>query len=416
MRIAYLTQSYPPVVSGAAIVVKGLAEAMARRGHQVLVLTSSENGSPYQTIKPNLTVIHFRSYRNPLRVGQSVALWPHAGILAALRQFRPDLIHSHEPFQFSHSGRVYARWAGIPIALTAHQLPWFVSAYLPKLKMLDEVIENFFWIYSRLIIHRFDAVIAPSETVASVLAQKTGIKPQVIGFGLDPANFYPGQLSEESASSLREKFGLPRDVSVLLHVGRLDLDKHADVMIRAAALVMQKYPVHLLVVGDGTERARLIQLCQKLGIGQRCHFPGFIEHADGLPDIYRMSSVFINASGIETQGLVYLEAAACGLPIAAVRATCVPEIVHDGQNGFLARPGDVQELAACIERLVSDPVKAHAMGLEGSLLARKFSVQGSIDAHEQLYLENIQFNSTAEGIYRRAKSRRVRLKRSSDSN
>ena len=92
MRIAYLTQSYPPVVSGAAIVVKGLAEAMARRGHQVLVLTSSEHGSPYQTIKPNLTVIHFRSYRNPLRVGQSVALWPHAGILAALRQFRPDLI------------------------------------------------------------------------------------------------------------------------------------------------------------------------------------------------------------------------------------------------------------------------------------------------------------------------------------
>src|SRR5512143_3698096 len=100
MKIALLAQSYPPMVSGAAIFVQTLAEGMARRGHQVLVLTASDRPSGYSESKGNLTIRRVRSLRNPFRVGQRFALWPFREIAAALEAFQPDVIHLHDPFQF----------------------------------------------------------------------------------------------------------------------------------------------------------------------------------------------------------------------------------------------------------------------------------------------------------------------------
>ena len=76
MRIAYLAQSYPPMVSGAAIVAEKLAMEMAQRGHQVLVIAASDKDHPYITLQKNLTVIRLRSIYNPMRVGQRFLLFP----------------------------------------------------------------------------------------------------------------------------------------------------------------------------------------------------------------------------------------------------------------------------------------------------------------------------------------------------
>ena len=78
MRIAYLTQSYPPMISGAAILVERLAKSMARRGHQVLVIAASDKAYPYRSYQENLTVVRLRSVHNPLRVGQRFLVYPRA--------------------------------------------------------------------------------------------------------------------------------------------------------------------------------------------------------------------------------------------------------------------------------------------------------------------------------------------------
>jgi glycosyltransferase involved in cell wall biosynthesis len=106
----------------------------------------------------------------------------------------------------------------------------------------------------------------------------------------------------------------------------------------------------------------LMEQCQSLGIGMRSHFPGFISTQDGLAEVYRLGTFFATASEIETQGLVLLEAAASGLPIIAARATCVPEIVRHGLNGYLAEPGDVEGLGRAMARVLSSPAEANAMG------------------------------------------------------
>ncbi len=87
-----------------------------------------------------------------------------------------------------------------------------------------------------------------------------------------------------------------------------------------------------------------MKLCDSLGITDRVKFTGCISLQDGLPEIYRAASLFVSASEIETQGIVLLEAAASGLPIAAVHATCIPEIVHHGVNGYLAESGDLKRI------------------------------------------------------------------------
>lgn len=93
----------------------------------------------------------------------------------------------------------------------------------------------------------------------------------------------------------------------------------------------------------------------------------------------------MTASEIETQGLALLEAAACGLPIVAVNATCIPEVVRDGINGYLAAPGSVKELAEYIKKLLADPALAQALGQAGSQLSREFCLEKTLGTYETLY-------------------------------
>ena len=149
MRIAYLTQSYPPMISGAAMFASQLANAMAERGHQVLVIAASDRDQPYLVQNGNLTVLRLRSHHNPLRVGQRFLLYPRRATLKALREFQPDLIHTHEPLQMGNLGIEYAREAHIPITLTNHQLPWFAASYLPDKFGIRDLVENILWMYAR---------------------------------------------------------------------------------------------------------------------------------------------------------------------------------------------------------------------------------------------------------------------------
>jgi glycosyltransferase involved in cell wall biosynthesis len=109
-----------------------------------------------------------------------------------------------------------------------------------------------------------------------------------------------------------------------------------------------------------------------------------------------MASVFVTASEIETQGLVLLEAAACGLPIVAFKATCIPDIVKDGINGYLAKPGDVIELAAHVHKLIAEPKLARECGKASLSIARDFCRERALNTHEAIYLQVISQKARAD--------------------
>jgi len=394
MRIAYITQSYPPMVSGASLVAKSLAEHMAQRGHKVLVIAASERGESYRSINGNLTVLRLLSYHNPFRIGQRFMLFPQRTFMNALGDFRPDVIHSHDALLLGILSLAYRHKQNIPAVLTTHALPNFAAKYLPAvLSRYQPLLETSLWVYAWWILRQYDAVTSPTPTTSNMIFGMTKVHTLSISNGVDLDSFAPSQLTPDCKIALCHKLGIPGNVPVILHVGRLDIDKRADLVIKAAAYAMHNAEAHLLIVGDGRQKPTLLQMCRSLGIEKQCHFTGYISMETGLPEIYRLADLFVTASEIETQGIVLLEAAASGLPIVSVRATCIPEVVQDGVNGFLTEPADDIALGKAITTLLRDPVKAKKMGSAGRRLVMEHDSRTTFDKYEHLYADLIRDKS-----------------------
>jgi len=280
----------------------------------------------------------------------------------------------------------YAKHTHIPVTLTTHQLPWFVASYLPK--RLKPIVEKTFWAYARISLKRYTNLISPTQTIAKIIEEMIGLTPYVVSYGLDLQTFHP-PLHPDLVADSRKKLNLPSNIPLILHVGRLDADKSVDNVIRAAAPAIRESEAHLLIVGDGKQKQNLIRLCRETGIRERVHFTGFI-HPSSLPEIYRLADIFVTASEIETQGIVLLEAAASGLPIVAVDATCISEVVHDRVNGFLVRSGDIRGFSGALLSLTNDPKGARKIGMNGRTLVSEQDIQNSWALHEDLYLEITQ--------------------------
>lgn len=393
MRIAYICQSYPPMISGASLAVQRLAEGMAARDHVVLVMTASERGEAYTEEFDNLKVRRLRAFQNPLRVDQSFLLWDRNIISAEFKEFKPQILHLHDPLNLGVAGLVTARRLQIPVALTLHQVPRFVSAYLPNVPALQNTVESGLWSYGSWLLQQCEKVIVPSHAIAEEIHSHDIQRPNVISNGIDLHTFNPDPPDPGERETLCLRYGLDPDLPVVLHVGRLDVDKQANLVIRASAQAINQVDAQLLIVGDGRQREELIELCANLGIGRFCHFPGFVETNGDLPGLYRLAAVFVTASEIETQGLVILEAMASGLPVVAIKATCIPELVQDNVNGYLSQPGEVGQMSEQVLRILMSPNRAKEMGRVSRALAQEHSIDKSIDNHEELY-QSIHINST----------------------
>ena len=393
MRIAYICQSYPPMISGASLAVQRLAEGMAARDHVVLVMTASERGEAYTEEFDNLKVRRLRAFQNPLRVNQSFLLWDRNIISAEFKEFKPQILHLHDPLNLGVAGLVTARRLQIPVALTLHQVPRFVSAYLPNVPALQNTVESGLWSYGSWLLQQCEKVIVPSHAIAEEIHSHDIQRPNVISNGIDLHTFNPDPPDPSERETLCLRYGLDPDLPVVLHVGRLDVDKQANLVIRASAQAINQVDAQLLIVGDGRQREELIELCANLGIGRFCHFPGFVETNGDLPGLYRLAAVFVTASEIETQGLVILEAMASGLPVVAIKATCIPELVQDNVNGYLSQPGEVGQMSEQVLRILMSPNRAKEMGRVSRALAQEHSIDKSIDNHEELY-QSIHINST----------------------
>ena len=217
MKLAFLTQSYPPMVSGASLFAGQLAKGMANRGYTVLVIAASDRGAAYLTQSENMSVLRLHSANNPLRVGQRFLLPVRRAVLQALHEFQPDLIHTHDPFQMGLTGVSYARRTGIPITLSIHQLPWFVASYIPNVDGLRDRTEALLWNYARWVLQKFTTVLTPTQTITDIVTERTGICPQTISYGLGLRAFSASPLSIDFEQTLRNNLGLPPRVPVLLH-------------------------------------------------------------------------------------------------------------------------------------------------------------------------------------------------------
>jgi glycosyltransferase involved in cell wall biosynthesis len=189
--------------------------------------------------------------------------------------------------------------------------------------------------------------------------------------------------SGQDANYLRQRYNLPNK-PILLFVGRLDKEKNVDLVIRALASIDSKIAPHFLIAGKGYEMENLRQLARELKIEDRVTFAGFVSDED-LPFLYNTATVFINAGIAELQSLVVMEAMATGLPVIGVNAMALPELIHDGENGYLFPAGDIGKLASCIQKIFSNAEQREIMAKKSLEIIANHDVEKTMSRFESLY-------------------------------
>ena len=358
LRVLIVTDQYEPMVGGVPTVTRELARGLAERGHAVEVLAPSSSGRSATRSGGRLTVARRGSVRWPWYEDQRLGFLSRAAAGELIGGFAPDVVHVHSPLTLGAAARSAARRRRVPVVYTNHYLPANVHPTAERGDRADRaaarrlpgaLLDAGFYGYLTAFANRCDRVTAPTAT-ALLLLRDHGLRApsQVVSNGIDLDVYSPGAADE----SLRRRYALPDGRPLILSVGRLSPEKRADVLIEAVA-AQDAADTVLALAGSGPDEARLRELAARLGVSARVRFLGFVPGTD-LPGLYRLADVFATASEAELQSLVTMEAMASGLPVVAVSAGALGELVHAGENGFLARPGRATDMAGSFDLLCRD--------------------------------------------------------------
>lgn len=257
-----------------------------------------------------------------------------------LKAEKPDLIHAHGT-RASSNTLWAARSLKIPLIYTVHG--WsFHDDQQPLVRRLRILGERYLTSRSNLNI----AVSASNRQ--SGLDHIPGLKALVINNGIDQQRFSPSG----TFGNIRQELNIPADALLVLFIARFTAHKQPLTLIRAFREALPSLPwMHLLMVGDGDQKAEGVQLAKELSLEGKLSFQAFRQD---VPDILAAADIFVLPSLWEGLPIGLLEAMAMGKAVIATRVDGTKEVVQPEINGLLVEPGDTAALAAALVRLGKD--------------------------------------------------------------
>lgn len=292
-----------------------------------------------------------RGYRQLLAEGQQL-----------IEQYQIELLHANSaaPCQWLVP---LARRNGIPVLAHLH------ARYLLRDRL-------------SLRLHGVDLAVGVSQPVVEGLLADglPDYRVTVVPNGIDVA-----RLEAQAPSALRERFGIPAQAPLLAAVGSLIARKGIDLLLHALHRVHEAgFAAHLVVIGEGPERANLERLSDRLGLNQCVHFVGECSEPAGL--LRSGVDMLVSGAREEVFGLVLAEGGCMGLPVVAPRVGGIAEVIEHGKTGVLVAPNSAQTLAEGILTLLQHPERAKAMGEAGRLRVHKrFTAQANAHAIQDCY-------------------------------
>jgi glycosyltransferase involved in cell wall biosynthesis len=322
-----------------------------------------------------------------MHVGVYYPIFPHAAIDQMFKTFKPDIVHIHDHYPMSVIIMNRARQRGIKVMGTNHFLPENLAPYFPLYRIARRFSVWALWTWMKVTFNQLNLITTPSQTAANILCS-VGLRPPVvpISCGVDLGIFNTRLAGERPA--IREQYGLPLDKPVLAFVGRVDGEKRLDVILKAIKLSGCD-DLHMLLVGKGAAMDEVKKMVHDLGLTGRIHFPGFIA-SEELPRVLNAVDMFTMPSEAELLSIATLEAMGCGLPILAANSRALPELVDQGVNGYLFKPGNAEDAAHYIKELVMHPERRPEMGQASLKKVQHHSIQNTYDSYEKVYIDLIR--------------------------
>jgi len=375
MNILMMTNTFTPHVGGVSRSVEAFTAAYRKRGHRVLVVAPVFENMP----EDEVDVVRIPAIQHFNGSDFSVVLPIPGFVTSAVEAFKPDIVHSHHPFLVGRTALRMARRYELPLVFTHHTMYEQYTHYVPgDSKALKRFVINLSTSYGNIC----DQVFAPSESVDSVLRERGVEAPiDVIPTGVQLERFARG-----SGPGFRSAMEIPEDAFVVGHLGRLAPEKNLDFLGKAlAAFLKSEKRAHFLVVGRGPSEKAIRDFFIGKGMADCLHVAGILEHPL-LASAYRAMDVFAFASKSETQGMVLTEAMAAGVPVVALDAPGVREVVVDHRNGRLLHSGTIAEFSSALQWVASLAPEQMQQLKEGAKnTAEQFSIGRSADKALALY-------------------------------
>lgn len=367
MNILMMTNTYLPHVGGVARSVQTFSEEYRKLGHNVLVVAPefTELGGAVPDGDERF-VVRLPAIQKFNGSDFSVGLPLLAGFDDRLTEFEPDIVHAHHPFLVGDTALRFAAGKGLPVVFTHHTLYEQYTHYVP---FDSPGLKHFVIELSTRFANICDGVIAPSESIAELIRERGVESPiRVVPTGIDLVAFAGG-----NGDTIRKSRGIPANALVIGHVGRLAPEKNLEFLARSVSGFMVDHPdSHFLVVGAGPSAGTIRKVFERAGLAERLHLIGK-QSGQALYDAYGAMNVFAFSSRSETQGMVLAEAMAAGLPVVALDASGVREVLRDGANG-IQLPGDASpaDFSRALATLAKDENRA-SMRRSARETARGFS-------------------------------------------
>lgn len=339
LRVAVVTETYPPEINGVAMTLERMVKALQSREHQIQLIRPRQHAADFPASEDNLEQVLRPGVPIPRYAGLKVGLPAKSALHRLWSLRRPDVVNVATEGPLGWSAVHVANKLRIPVASDFHTNFHSYSRHY-GFGWLKKPVMN----YLRKLHNQSRVTLVPSLSMRRDLEAAGYRNVEVVARGVDAQLFSPGRRS----AALRRSWGLEEGDLAVIHVGRLAPEKNLPLLIRAFEAIADKRPgARLVLVGDGPELPAL-----------RASHPEFVfagpRRGEDLADHYASGYLFLFPSLTETFGNVVLEAMASGLPQVCFDYAAAAEHVGHGENGLKAVHGDEAAFVAAAVNLASN--------------------------------------------------------------
>jgi glycosyltransferase involved in cell wall biosynthesis len=382
MQILFANYEYPPIGGGGGVVMAALAAELAKRGHDVTVLTSRAFGLPAESVEEGVRVVRvpvfFRRHMAVANLASMAAYLPMA-FFRGLRLGRNrafDVINTHFVVPTGPVGDWLSRRLQIPNVLSVHG----GDLYDPS-KPTSPHRHGFLRSPIRRMLVRADAVVAQSRDTRTNVSQIYGAKRPVelvpLGIARPPAR----------VRARRAAYGIPENAFVMATVGRIVPRKATTQLVQVLAAAGHE-DMYLAIIGDGPESENVMRTAHEAGVAHRVKMLGHVTERQKYAAL-GMSDIFVSTSQHEGFGLVYLEAMAYGLPIVCYDRGGQVDFLSTPATGALVKLNDTEHFTRAVMDLYGSPERRGQIRRHNLAAVESFFIERCARRYEAIFEEAI---------------------------
>lgn len=394
MKILIASDLHWPTINGVATFSRNLAQGMAARGHEVIVIAPSQTGKKHKEKDVNHTIYRVSAVPFPLYQNFMIALSPNLEVKRIIKDFKPDVIHIQMPLMIGQAVMKYGKKYSIPVVTTSHAMPENLMDNLKIVGRVAKPVNYMIKMFGARFHAKADYITMPTKAAMGMfgsMTEKVETPMEAVSNGIDLSRFSVGKTSDE----VIKKYKLPEDKPIVSYIGRLDAEKHLWVVVKAFARVIKDIDAHLLMVGGGTDSENLRLMTYEMGIADKVTFTGRVSDEE-LSELHRAGTLYCITSPVELQSIATLEAMASGQPIVAIETGALWELCQNERNGFLCREDDDEQIAKAISKILSDPKLRAKMSQESLNIAATHDINYTFKRFEEIYADVIKLKTKSK--------------------